>query len=62
METVFCLCCSLLMRDPHELSEGQMAAELEVQYLPEEGRPIQMEVKARGQFLRAHICMYRPRT
>lgn len=49
------------MRDPHELSEGQMAAELEVQYLPEEGRPIQMEVKARGQFLRAHICMYRPR-
>lgn len=40
------------MRDPHKLSEGQMAAELE------EGRRIQMEVKARGQFLKAHICMY----
>lgn len=46
------------MHDPHKLSEGQMAVELEVQYLLEEGRRIQMEVKARDQFLKAYICMY----
>ncbi len=46
------------MRDPHELFEGRMAAELEAQYLLEDKRQILMEVKAVGQFLRAGICRY----
>ncbi len=46
------------MRDPHELFEGRMAAELEAQYLLEDKRQILTEVKAVGQFLRAGICRY----